>query len=192
MFSQYEQFNSAAIAADIASSYIDTGKLFFASLIIKNVGFPVDNYSKEASSKLPAEIQFTMSKKLKYAPFRFLFTAHNLQKWDLSYINQDRRSQKIDLQTNEPIIGDKLFRHFIFGTELVLTKNFNVRFGYNHQRRKEMSLPDYRGFTGFSWGFSMKLLHTNFSYANGGYFPGKGTHQLSFLIDLKSKKNKNL
>lgn len=198
IYSQYDTYNSLAFAFDVAASYVDTANYFISSLIVKNVGFPVMNYIQGEPEPLPFEVQLTVSKKLNHAPFRFFLTAHNLQKPDLSYSVPDIRFKKIDLQTGEPIedkigLGDKIMRHVILGTELVFSKNFNVRFGLNYQRRMEMSLPDYRGFAGFAWGFSLRLLKTNISYANGGFFPGKGTHQISLLLNLNElRKQQNL
>jgi hypothetical protein len=33
--------------------------------------------------------------------------------------------------------ADKLFRHFVFGTEILLSKAFQVQLGYNHLTRQE-------------------------------------------------------
>lgn len=38
--------------------------------------------------------------------------------------------------------ADKFGRHLIFSAEIIITKNFNLRLGYNYMRLKELNLPD--------------------------------------------------
>lgn len=188
VYSQLETYKSFGVALDFAGAYVSSDTLTTATLVVRNVGGQLKSYVPGNPEHLPFEIQLGFSKKLRHAPFRFSVIAHNLQKPDISYINPNAKGLKIDFATQKPeeqkvSTGDKVMRHFIFGVEAVFSKNFNVRFGYNHQRRMEMTLPDNRGFTGFSWGFSLKLLTMNVSYGNAGFFPKRGSHVFSFLID---------
>jgi hypothetical protein len=191
VYSQLETYNSLGVAFDIAGAYVNTDKLFTATLVARNIGTQIVSYVPGNNERLPFEIQLGVSKKLEHAPFRFSLIAHNLQRPDISYVNPNARNVQIDFATQEPIeeeisTGDKIMRHIIVGTEMVFSKNFNIRLAYNHQRRREMSLPDNRGFTGFSWGFSLKLFKMNVSYGNAGFFPRRGSHHFSLLIDTKT------
>ncbi len=191
IYSQLETYNSLGVAFDIAGAYVNTKKLFTATLVARNIGTQIVTYVPGNRERLPFEIQLGVSKKLEHAPFRFSLIAHNLQRADISYVNPNARNVQIDFATQEPIVekvstGDKIMRHIIIGTEMVFSKNFNIRFAYNHQRRREMSLPDTKGFTGFSWGFSLKLFRMNVSYGNAGFFPKRGSHHFSLLIDTKT------
>jgi hypothetical protein len=191
VYSQLETYKSVGVAFDVAGAYISNDSLFTATLVTRNTGLQIKQYVPGNAENLPFEIQLGAAKKLKHAPFRLSVVAHNLQKLDISYINPNAKNLQIDFATQKPIeqkvsTGDKVMRHLIFGVEAVFSKNFNLRFAYNHQRRKEMSLPDNRGFTGFSWGFSLKLLNMNVSYGNAGFFPKHGSHHFSLLIDTET------
>lgn len=198
VYSQLETYNSLGVAFDIAGAYnVGRDTTYTATLVAKNIGTQIVSYVPGNREKLPFEVQIGITKKLRHAPFRFSVIAHNLQRPDLSYVNPNARNVQIDFATQEPIVekvstGDKVLRHMLFGVEMVFSKNFNIRFAYNHQRRKEMSLPDSKGFTGFSWGFSLKLFRMNVSYGNAGFFPKRGSHHFSLLIDTHTifKKKK--
>lgn len=191
VYSQLETYKSTGIAIDIAGAYISKDTLFTATTVFRNIGTQITTYVPNNRENLPFEIQVGISKKLEHAPFRFSIIGHNLQTADISYVNPNARNVQIDFATQKPVqqkvsTGDKIMRHMIFGVEAVFSKNFNLRLAYNHQRRKEMSLPDNRGFTGFSWGFSLKLLKMNVSYGNAGFFPKRGSHHFSLLIDTQT------
>jgi hypothetical protein len=128
-------------------------------------------------------------------PFRFNITAHNLQKPDMTY-SQFLQSNSIDLSgqpaaSKQASIGDKALRHFTFGTELLLGKNFGILMGYNHQRRKEMT-PDVRpGVAGYSWGLQFRISRIQITYASMAYFPGFNANLFTFSAapsDFQVKK----
>jgi hypothetical protein len=56
-------------------------------------------------------------------------------------------------------------RHLTVGTEIVLTKNFNLRIAYNYRRQREMTLPDKRGASAISFGFNLKIKSFGFAYS---------------------------
>lgn len=122
---------------------------------IKNMGTQfIRFYDDGELEPLPFDVQISYTKKLEHNPLRFHITAHHLHQWDISYVNTNSRNQEIDLETGEVKVreigfGDKLMRHFIFGGELVFSDNFQLRFGYNDMRRKELSPEERRGMTGF-------------------------------------------
>jgi hypothetical protein len=125
---------------------------------------------------------------LKHAPFRFTVTLHNLQKFDLTYDDLYSSTNQIDLSTGLPIkktysITDKLMRHVAFGTELLFTDNFNIRVGYNHQLRKELSLEEKPGTIGFSWGFGLRVKKINISYGSAKYHLAGNTNMFSLSVN---------
>ena len=61
--------------------------------------------------------------------------------------------------------GQKILRHCIFSGEFLLTKNLNLRFGYNNRRRAEMIILDRKAMVGFSFGFSFKINRFKFDYS---------------------------
>jgi hypothetical protein len=61
--------------------------------------------------------------------------------------------------------ADNTFRHLTFGTEILITKNFNLRVAYNYRRQREMTLPERRGINGLSLGFGFRIKRFGFAYS---------------------------
>jgi len=116
----------------------------------------------------------------------------NLLVWNLKYINPadtaGRSSPFGNTTSREDSTGwqrfqektgnrvDNFMRHAIFGTEILLTKNFNLRVGYNYRRQREMGLSERRGVNGLSFGFGLKVKRFGFSYAFSKMaFPGNSS-----------------
>ena len=166
--------------------------MFGAGLLVKNIGYQFIRYSETSPREpLPFDIQASISKKLLHNPLRFTLTAHNLHIWDNTYVNVNTRNKEIDLETgqikNQTIgFADRLMRHVIFNTELVFSDNFQLRMGYNHQRRAELSPENRRAMTGFSWGFGIGIKKFYLSYGSAGYFPGISSHYFSVHRNLSN------
>lgn len=201
IYSTIERYNSYGIAADIAATYhaSDTSR-FVASLLIRNIGLQIKPY-ESTREPLPLQIQIGLSKQLAHMPFRYFLIFNNLQQADISYINPNSSSTKIDLTTQEPIVktpnlADKMMRHLVLGGEFLFTKTFNLRFGYNYQHRKELILGDdyKKGLAGFSWGLGLRISKFQLSYGAACYTPGVINTNFSIVSQLsdwkKSKKVK--
>ena len=87
--------------------------------------------------------------------------------------------------------ADKAMRHVIFNTELVFSDNFQLRFGYNHQRRAELSPEERRAMTGLSWGVGIGIKKFYLSYASAGFFPGINTNYFTVYRDLSGLGSAN-
>ena len=72
-------------------------------LVLKNIGFALDDFSETEKTEVPFEVQFGISKRLAKSPLRFTFTAENLQRWDLTY-QDPRELNQIDPLTGELIL----------------------------------------------------------------------------------------
>jgi len=171
--SNFEIYNSFGTAVDIAATYNNSAKRFTASFMLKNIGRQLSYYTDGNRENLPFEIQFGLSKKLKHAPFRFSLLINHLEKWDITYEDPLNPSEKTDPLTGEKIIkseasvfADKLMRHVVAGVEFVPSESFNIRLGYNYQRRQEMKVESALSTVGFSWGFGFRVSKFYLSYAN--------------------------
>ena len=85
-------------------------------------------------------------------------------------------------------------RHFNFGTELVFSDNFQLRAGYNHQRRKELAPENIKGAAGFSWGIGIGIKKFKLDYSMVTYFPGVNVSYFTVsknLNDFKRAKPEN-
>ena len=196
--SNYESYNSFAIATDWAAAYNDTAKNFTASLLIKNIGFQFVSFVPGNRDPLSFEVQLGFSKRLKHVPFRINILAQNLQRFNLRYEGEEaQQSQSLFGDTTESekkatVFFDNVARHFALSGELYLGKLFTVAFGYNHQRRRELAVETRKGLTGFSFGLGMNIKMFSFWYARGRYHLSGVSNHLTVGIDINKfmKKNK--
>lgn len=187
LFSSLESYRSSGVALDLGGSYADSASGLGLSFSLLNVGSQVKTYTGNREA-IPFEARFAVSKRLKHAPFRFTLTLHNLQKFDLTYDDALNGSNQIDLSTGLAIkkkysVTDKLMRHVALGTELLFSENFNLRFGYNHQLRRELAIDEKPGTVGFSWGFGIRVKKINFSYGSAKYHLAGNTNMFSLSVN---------
>ena len=188
--SQYQNYNSAGIAADVAASYINTKRRLAISLIARNAGTQIKSFN-ETKETLPFEMLVGISQKLKYAPFSYSVVWQNLEKWDLTYTDPNDPTDERDAVTNEikqqsktAKFADKTLRHLIFGLEFQPMKAFAFRISYNHKHRKEVSVPTHPGMSGFAWGFGIKVSKFQLSYARDIYHPAGAPNYFTISTNL--------
>lgn len=183
--SQLEGYNSFGMSMDFAGMYADTASNFTASIVFKNVGAQLSTYNG-LREPIPFEIQVGFSKKLRYLPFRLSVIATNLQQWNISYDDPNVQDETL-LFGEEPkddsraqVFVDNFFRHFVFNGEFLFGKkeNFQLRFGYNHMRRAELSLNNLRSLAGFSLGTGFKIKQFKVDYGMGFYHVGATVHHI--------------
>jgi len=191
IYSHLETYNSFGIAADVGITYYKPETNIAVSLVFKNIGTQIKPYYKDHYEPISFDIQAGVSKELAHAPFRVNLTAHHLYKWNLSYdvpedVTQISFAHEIDTVKGEILtnILDNAMRHLIVGIEFLPLKSFYASIGYNHQRHQEMKLIDKSGFTGFSWGFGIKLKRTGFSFARATYHLAGASNHFSVYFDI--------
>lgn len=193
IYSNYYKYTSVGNAIDAGLTYFNKRRQFTFSAVLKNFGYQWKTYTGNAREKLPFDFQAGISKKVAKAPFRILMAYENLNKWDLTYSDPNNPEQTEDPFTHETIKkskfrtgGDKLLRHIVVGTEIIITKNFNLRVGYNYKRQKEMSLPDKKGLAGFSFGLGMKVSKFQISYGFAKYHVAGNSSHITITTNLSS------
>ncbi len=191
IYSHLESYSSFGIAADIGISYLKKETDFAASLTAKNIGTQIKPYYKDHYESISFDLQAGISKKLAHAPFRVNMTAHHLYKWNLRYdvpedVTQISFAQETDTIKGEVLQNflDNAMRHLIIGVEFLPLKSFYASIGYNHQRHQEMKLTDKSGFTGFSWGFGIKLKKMGFSFGRASYHLAGASNHFSVYFDV--------
>ncbi len=183
IISNFEQYNSFGLAADIAMMYISEDKLFSAGIVAKNIGSQISTYN-ETYESIPTDLQIGISKKLAHAPFRLTLTAQDLFDWNLTYDVADGSGETIEDEGNSGNGFDQLMRHMVCGVEFVPSKNFFIDFGYNHRRRKELALSSKMSTVGFSWGFGLKVYKFKFAYGSARYHLAGSSNHFSLSAKL--------
>ncbi len=190
IYSQLETYNSFGLALDAGLNYQSSNRMFSAALVLKNAGSQIKPYNPGNYESLPFDLQIGVSRKLEHAPFRFSILYHHIQKWDLTYnLNGNPSYTSTPNQGNsqknyEFNIFDNFFRHTIFGTEFIPSKNFMVMIGYNHQRRKEMMVPTRPFLVGFSWGIYLHISKIKLSFGQSIYHLAGASNHFSISFNL--------
>jgi len=191
--SSLETYNAFAMGLDLGAVYEIEEKDFTIGVALSNIGGTFSSYTETGSERMPYDVRVGISKKLPKAPFRFSVTAHNLHRWNLIYDNpemEERNTLFADQPVEEKpvsIFVDNFFRHLIFASEILIGKqeNFKVFLSYNHFRRRELSVRDFRGAAGFSAGFALKVKRFEIGYGFGNFHLAGSSHQLSISTNLQ-------
>jgi len=184
IFSNFENYNSTALATDVGFSYVAPSRLFSAGIVLKNFGSQIKSFDG-VNEKLPTDVQIGFAQKLEHAPFRFLFTFQGLTDWSLDYtIDDSQNGSALSLKTDSKIgFGENLFRHTVFGVEFTPTKSFYVSMGYNHRIRQEFKYDNKPSTVGYSWGFGFKIYKYRFAYASARYHLAGTSNHFSILLN---------
>ena len=193
--SQFEAYQSIGLAGDAAVFYSDTSKRFTATLLFKNMGSQITTFQPDNFESLPFDMQIGISKRLKYLPFRLSVIVHNLHRWNIRY-NDPTLDEPVFIFGEEPepkeqsYFVDNLARHFIFNGEFLLgaKQNFRMRFGYNHLRRGELTVPNTVSFAGFNFGVGLKINRFRIDYGRSVYHLAGGANQLTISTNLSEFK----
>lgn len=203
VMSNFYDYTSTGILVDIAGTWSKPEKGIIVGMVVKNMGSQITTYTPNNFEPMPFEIQAGVSKKLQHAPFRFSANFHNLQVFDF-YYDSPNEIESSSLFGGDVIEEDKshlaeiIFRHFTIGTELLLSENFNLRIGYNHQRRSELKLREgsKAGAVGFNFGIGVHIKKFKIDYGRSIYSLAGTTNHLSIstnfseYISKKDKKDK--
>ena len=120
--------------------------------------------------------------------------AHHLHEWDIRYDDPNAQDDEVLLFGDEQPSGNKgsaqidnFFRHFIFNGEFLLGRNeaFRLRLGYNHLRRRELTVRNYRSLAGFSGGVGIKISRFRIDFGYGSYHLAGGVVHLGVGTNLK-------
>ena len=201
--SSFYDYSSYGILVDFGGTWSKPKSGFMAALVVKNLGTQITTYTPGNFEPMPFEIQIGASKKLKHAPFRFSANFHNLEVLDYYYDspNQLETTSLFGadvIEEEKSHLAESIFRHFTGAAEILLTDNFNVRIGYNHQRRSELKLREGSkvGAVGFNFGLGVKIKKFKIDYGRSIYSLAGTTNHLSIstnfseYITKKSTKEK--
>lgn len=167
------------VLADAGAAFKHPEKDFTLGLAFKNVGLQVKPYEGGKRQPMPFDAQLGASFKPEHMPVRLSLTAHRLYQFDIVYLDPNapgRLDGNGNQEKEEKKLGDKIARHFVAGAEFVFSKNFQLRAGYNHLRRKELRLDSSAGGAGFSLGALLRVRTFELNYSSAFFHPAGATH----------------
>ena len=174
-------YSASAVLLDFGGIYKHPEKKLTVGLTIKNAGIVVNAFTDMADSKLPFDVQIGTTFQPEHMPIRFSITAYNLSRGDITYYDSSLRNNQ-----DEPGAVDKVLRHAAFGAEVLLSKNVNLRFGYNHLVRKELRLEETSGGAGFSMGLMFRVKSFELAYSRSFYHVAGGSNVFTLASDLST------
>lgn len=188
--------SSFGFLADLAAAFIHPKKDLRIGIAIKNFGFAFSNYTDLSQFSMPFDAQIGISFRPEKMPLRFSFTAHQLApSADVVYNDPNQRGV-IDASGNEirPKISlfNKMSRRMVVGAEVIISKNFNLRLGYNFLRRQELAVEARRATVGLSFGFMFRIKGVEFAYSRSIQHLSGGINAFSLTANTQAlfKKKK--
>ncbi|NJM93319.1 MAG: type IX secretion system protein PorQ [Cytophagales bacterium] len=146
--SQLFDFRPSALLFDFSTTFRHPEQDMLLAVVFKNMGAEL---SREEVA-LPSDIRVGLSVKPEHMPVRMSVTAYNLFRNNLAYFDS-----LMEASSEAPNTLEKLFRHFAFGAELVLSSHVNLRAGYNHLMRQSLGVEGTGDLAGFSFGFLIRV-----------------------------------
>lgn len=163
LYSSYADYSAFAVSTDLGINYYDPDKDLSLGLVIANLGGQVKRFN-DVYDRLPFDVRLGWSQSFGTFPLRFSITAWNLTKWHLPYVNAGDGSSM-----SEPVVKDgfmsNLFRHLVFGVDLISSPNYYISLGYNYKTRTDMSTYSRSFVSGFSLGGGIKVKDFGVSLA---------------------------
>lgn len=187
VYSVYERYSSFGVALDLGGSYHSDSLGLSAGIILRNIGWQFTGYysvdGQQHRETLPLDLQIGISQRLKHAPIRFSLTIHNIQQWNLSSVQSSSLTEASSSDTDIKWY-DMMFRHTIWSVEILPTKNMYLAISYNHRRRMEMGVSDWKTAAGFSFGAGIKIYRFNVGFALVPYQVGNLSYHVTLSTGL--------
>jgi hypothetical protein len=195
--SAIENYSSFGIGTDLAALYHVEEDRLQIGFVISNLGAVLSRYNKDIRQHMPYDVRLGLTKRLPKAPFSVSVTAHHLHRWNLLYENPELDNNNLFEPRETKKRFDWLentFRHLNFATEIFIGKkeNFIIRVGYNHMRRRDMTVQGFRSIAGVSGGFGLRIKKFTIDYGFGTYHLAGSAHHFSISTNLSSFTKPNL
>lgn len=163
IMSNYGQYKSTALGADLALNYFDDERGLSISAVGRNLGGQISSLYEDGSmEKLPFDLAFGFSKDFANAPFRISLTADDMTHWD----------------------DKKLINHLIFGFDIMPSNQTWIAFGYNFKRANEMKVNDKGHWAGLSLGAGLSVKKFKVGVAWGKYHVSSSSLVLNAAYSL--------
>jgi len=148
LLSNYANYSSTALGADLALNYFDDVRGFSFSAVGRNFGGQIKSlYDDGSKESLPFDLALGVSKDFANAPLRVSVTADDLTHWD----------------------DVKFIQHFVLGMDILPTKNLWLAVGYNFRRAHEMKVANKSQWAGLTLGAGLNVKKFKVGVAYGKY-----------------------
>lgn len=187
IYSGYADYSAFALATDLGLNYYDPERDMSLSIVGANLGGQVKRFN-ETYDRLPIDVRLGWSQSFGDFPFRLSVTAWNLTKWHLPYTETGDGSS-----SDTPVVKDKfvsnLFRHLVFGADLISSPNYYISLGYNYKTRTDMSTYSRNFLSGFSLGGGIVLKNLAVNIALAQPHTGATTFMFNLTCNLNDILN---
>ncbi len=180
LYSSYSSYTALALATDLGINYYDPERDLSLSAVVANLGGQIKRFD-QSYDRLPVDIRLGWSQTFGTFPVRFSVTAWNLTKWKLPYYKVSNGIDGNDVEEKESF-GSNLFRHLVFGADLVSSPNWHIGLGYNYKTRSDMSSYHRTMLSGLSLSAGLKVRSFGFGIAFSQ--PHSGATTLMFNLNL--------
>lgn len=189
LYSSYEQYSAMAVATDLGLNYYDPDRDLSFSIVGANLGGQVKRFANQ-SDRLPVDLRLGWAQSFGEFPIRFSITAWNLTKWHLPFVETgDGNNNSSDGPHIKDTFSSNLFRHLIFGAELISSERFYLSLGYNYKTRSDMSTYSRSFLSGFSLGAGLNARRFNLSLAMAQPHTGATTIMLNLTLNINDLIN---
>jgi hypothetical protein len=108
------------------------------------------------------------------------FTSFDIRYNDTAFNNENNGTNN-----DSKFTFDKIFRHFVFATQIFPVPQLEVTVGYNHLRRQELNIANTaNGLNGFSVGVGLVVKKLQVRYARTHYQNNTAYNQLGLNLQL--------
>ena len=183
IYSGYADYSAFAVATDLGLNYYDPERDLSLSLVAANLGGQVKRFN-ESYDRLPIDLRLGWSQTFGSFPVRFSIPAWNLTKWNLPYYETGDGTSAEKFEKKDSF-SSNLFRHLVFGADLVASQNWYLGLGYNYKTRTDMSTYSRSFLSGFSLSGGIRVK----SFGVGIAFAQPHTGATTFMFNLSCSLN---
>lgn len=188
LYSGYADYTAFALATDLGINYYDPEHNLSLSVVLANLGGQVKRF-QTAYERLPFDVRLGWSQSFGNFPIRFSVTAWNLTKWKLPYYETGDGTQNSQ-PTLKDSFASNLFRHLVFGADLISNNNFYIGIGYNYKMRTDMATYSRNFLSGWSLAAGLNIKAFNLGIAFAQPHSGATTFMANITMSLNELLNR--
>ena len=182
LYSAYADYSAFALATDIGINYYNPDRDLSLSAVVVNLGGQIKRFN-ESYDRLPIDVRLGWSQSFGTFPIRFSVTAWNLTKWHLPYYHNGNNADESAPEMKDTFMSN-LFRHLVFGVDLVASPNYYIALGYNYKSRTDMSTYSRSFISGFSLGAGLRVKSFGVGVAFAQPHSGATTLMLNLSMNI--------